>query len=129
MPLTSESPLPVSQYPDDFETAFLHITDEIVANTDRCLMYCDREIVVDSVVIDCGLEDAACTAQLFSGTYPAHNQTAITGAGGFVARTPTSVPITGNNIVAAGRYLNVDINVTTGITDATVLVRYRTRRK
>lgn len=127
--MAGETPVPVTYYPDEFGEFFLHIPDEITANTDRCLFYAEREIVIDAMIIDCGVEDAACTAQLFHGDWPADNDTALTGVTGFQARTATSATIEEENVVPAGKYINVDINVTTGITDAIVLVRYRTRRK
>lgn len=132
--MASETPVPTREYPDDFEEVFDWIAGEITAATTRVVHSAEREIVVDSVWINCNVEDAPCTAQLFAGSYPTQisgstTSFAVTGAANFEARTWVQVPITGDNVIPAGWSLNMRILVSTGLTDATIRIRYRSRRQ
>ena len=129
--MASETPLPTTEYPDDFELETLYVNGEITSSDNFVVYVSDRETVIDSIAINCNVEDAACTAQISThSTTPAGaGQVDVTAAVGFVARTWTNLPITGSNVVPANTFVNAEIAVTIGITDLVVRIRYRTRRK
>lgn len=132
MPLTSETPLPISEAPDFFQTIVVPIPQTIGSDTDFALLYCERETVIDDITFTCNTETGSATLTFAQDVAPATVDAGSTDLATNVAAVPKTrtTPTLENNIIPAGRWLNVEVDVSVGgdISGIFVQVRFRTRR-
>ena len=133
-------PLVTQQYPDDFQVFSFSVSPPIGGTP---LLYADRDIVIDSIVIGNTAASAGDTVQLtktttgtsttpvslsgssFSTGTALHAAQSVTAAGTFV-QTLTNTN-TDNNIVKAGNWVGLDLVGTTGAAVVCIQIRYRSR--
>ena len=129
-PLLIESDGRNHSVPDHFETVNYYINGATGTSDDVLLHICERETVVDSIVVRSPSTDtnaAASFKKAPSATALASGQAFASFSSGVVANTnkPATIDID-HNIVEAGSSIGIDIT-TAGGTDLMITMRIRTR--
>ena len=129
-PLLIESDGSNHSVPDHFETVNYYINGATAATDDVLLHICERETVVDNIVVrspNTDTDAAASFKKAPSATALASGQAFASFGSGVVANTNKSATIdTAHNIVEAGSSIGIDIT-TAGGTDLMITMRIRTR--
>ena len=129
-PLLIESDGSNHSVPDHFETVNYYINGATAVTDDVLLHICERETVVDSIVVRSPNVDtnaAASFKKAPSATALASGQAFASFSSGVAANTNKSVTIDiDHNIVEAGSSIGIDIT-TAGPTDLMITMRIRTR--
>ena len=144
--MPGENPLPVSVIPDDMQIVTLNFRAEgdIATTSVRNLFYADRETVIDHIYVNASDAGTAGKVQVAFDDDIAVVDSGSTflvgedGTGDAIATGHNALTIDGsgsdtderNNIIPAGKFLNIEFTHTGGTqTIETVVLRIRTKRR
>ena len=133
--MPGENTLPVEHYPDDFRVVTYHVE---TTPSDKVVVYCDRNMVVDSISYSISAAGAASSTATLKAVAPGTAPTGANVAAGTAVSNALAVDATGvvfgtivntENQLLAGTHLGIDYTGTVTNLRGVIQIRLRSRLK